>query len=114
MATYRPFLDSSGRLQIDVDGAPASNAPKTGYVRGLVEALEGVSAQTGSALSKLPPDELPAEVVLAFDITALDGGGFGISRGGVAANFHVSMRWSFEKKGADAAPIPGLGAPAPQ
>ncbi len=98
MANYRPFLGSSAKLQIDIDGPLVSTSPKSGYVRGLIEALEGVGGQTGAALSQMPAEDLPAELTLAFDLTALDGGGFAISRGAAGANVHVSMRWSSRKK----------------
>jgi hypothetical protein len=110
---YRQFLDSSGELQIDVDDTGGGASTGGGYASALADALLAVASRTEDQLSTVSQEQRPAELVLAFDLIALDGGGFAISRGGEAANFHVWMRWSSDQGDDDTAgslpKLPGLG-----
>jgi hypothetical protein len=115
MAVYRKFLDGSGELQIDVDtsGGAAGISIGGGYVAELLATLEALALRVGEHVVDLPEKKRPSELVLAFDLTGLDGGGFAISRSSENANFHVSFRWNLEQRSTEVLEslptLPGVG-----
>lgn len=95
MIVYRQFLDSPGKLQIEVDEGGSGPPAGGGYARTLAEALQALVSSTGEELIKLPPEQRPSEMEVTCGLIALGSGGFAIARSSDTTSFHVSMRWSF-------------------
>src|SRR5688572_25199894 len=94
MATIGNF-DSSGTIQIEVDGEDTASAYGTDFAG----ALQTLTETMASTLSEIPTEQRPQQLSLSCGLKALPQGGFAVSYGATTANFSLLLTWRAEEQG---------------
>lgn len=90
MPTYRTYLTTAQDLQIEVEGVETSS---TSYSDALSASITEMATQFGTAISEIPEEQRPTQLMQSFGLRALASGGFAIAQSEDVVNFRITMIW---------------------